>query len=66
MGPESKTTINTCSRHIGEVDAVVKFEPKKMVKEEMKGGNREQGKGKKSNKGYNMWQQLKKIRIIMF
>ena len=31
-----------------KVDAVVRFEPKKMVKEEMTGGNREQGR-KKSN-----------------
>ena len=46
MGPASKTSCNTSSRCIGEVDAVVKFEPKKMVKEAMKGGNREQGREK--------------------
>ena len=38
MGPASKTSGHTSSRHIGEVDAVVSFEPKKMVKEEMTGG----------------------------
>ena len=47
MGPANKTSCNTSScRRIGEVDAVVKFKPKKMVKEEMKGGNREQGREK--------------------
>ena len=35
------------SRRIGQVDAVVKVNPKKMVKEEMTGGKREQGKKKK-------------------
>ena len=38
MGPASKTSRS--SRPIGEVDAVVRFEPKMMVKEEMIGGNR--------------------------
>ena len=46
MGPESKTLRNTSSRHIGLVDAVVKLKPKKMVKDEMTGGNREQGRRK--------------------
>ena len=48
MGPVSNTSHNISSRRIGEVDAVAKFEPKKMVKEEMKGGKREQGRGKNS------------------
>ena len=39
MGPASKTSRNTSYRLIGEVDGVVKLEPKKMMKEEMKGGN---------------------------
>ena len=43
MGSASKTSHNTSSCHIGEVDAVVRFEPKMMVKEEMTGGNRDQG-----------------------
>ena len=51
MGLASKTSRKTSSRRIGEVDSVVNFEPKKMVKDEMKGGNREQGKGKNLIKG---------------
>ena len=43
MGPASKTSRNTSSHHIGQVNAVVKLKPKKMVKEEMTGGNRVQG-----------------------
>ena len=46
MGPASKTSRNTSSRSIGEVDAVARLEPKKMVKEEMTGGNRGQGRKK--------------------
>ena len=46
MGPASKTSCNTSSHHIGEVDTIVRFEPKIMVKEEMTGGNREQGRKK--------------------
>ena len=44
MGPASKTSGNTSYHHIGQVDAVVKLNPKKMkmVKEEMAGGNREE------------------------
>ena len=47
MGPASKTSRNTSSSHIGEVDTVVKLEPKMMVKEEMTGVNKEHGKEKK-------------------
>ena len=47
MGPASKTSLKTSSRRIGEVDAVVSFKPKKMVKEEMTGGQREQGRNEK-------------------
>ena len=47
MVPASKNSHHTSSRGIGKVDAVVKFKPKKMVKEEMKGGNREQGRKKR-------------------
>ena len=46
MGPASKTTHNTGSRHIGEVDAVLRLKPKKMVKEEITGGKGEQGRKK--------------------
>ena len=47
MGPASKTSQNTSSSRKRKVDAFVKFEPKKMVKKEMKGGgNREQTKYK--------------------
>ena len=48
MGPASKTSGNTNSCRIGDVDAVVKFKPKKMVKEEMKEGYREQGRNLKN------------------
>ena len=41
MGPASKISCNTSSRRIEEVDAIVKLEPNKKVKEEMTGGNRE-------------------------
>ena len=41
MGPASKTSGYTSSRRIGEVDTIVKPEPKMMAKEEMTGGNRE-------------------------
>ena len=37
---------STSSGHIEEVDPVVKVEPKMMVKEEMTGGKREQGRKK--------------------
>ena len=46
MGPASKTSRNTSSCHIGEVDTVVKIKPKMMVKEEMTGGSREHGRKK--------------------
>ena len=46
MGPARKTSCDTSSRHIGEVDAIVRFEPKMIVKEEMTGGNREQERKK--------------------
>ena len=49
MSPASKTLRNTGSSRIGQVDAVVKLKPKKMVKEEMTGGNREQGRKKMDN-----------------
>ena len=47
MGPASKTSPNTSSRRIGQVDAIVKLKPKKIVKEEMTRGNREEGREKK-------------------
>ena len=34
MGPASKTSCNTSTPRIGEVDAVVKFEPKKEGRDE--------------------------------
>ena len=34
MGPVSKTSCNTCSRCIRQVDAVVKLKLKKMLKED--------------------------------
>ena len=45
MDPASKTSCNTSFRRIGEVEAIVRFEPM-MVKEEMTGGNRGQGRKK--------------------
>ena len=49
MGPASKTSRNISSRGIGKVDAVVRLEHKKMMKEEMTGRNmraREENKQK--------------------
>ena len=40
MGPASKTSRNTSSRGKGEVDTVVKLEPKIMTKGELTGGNK--------------------------
>ena len=46
MGPASKTSLNTSSHRIGEVDAAVRFDPKMMVKEDITGENREEKKPK--------------------
>ena len=48
MDPASKNSRNTNSRRIGEVDAVVRFKPKMMLKEEMTGG-KIQSKRRKEN-----------------
>ena len=53
MGPASKTSHNTSSRCIGEVDDVVRFKSKMMMKEEMTGGNREQGRKQIEGKIFN-------------
>ena len=50
MGPASKTSLNTSSHRIGEVDAAVRFDPKMMVKEDITGENREEKKPKKPKK----------------
>ena len=47
MCPASKTSLNTRSHRIGEVDATVRFDPKMMVKEDITEGNREEKKTKK-------------------
>ena len=60
MDPASKTSRNTSSSRIGQVDTVVKLKPKKMVKEEMKGGNGEQGRKKMLSKTYVPILKLKK------
>ena len=50
MGPASKTSSKTSTRHIGEVDTVVKLKPKMMLKKDMKKEEIESIGGKKERK----------------